>query len=167
MKIVILLALLMLAACSPAETADFGDEVAVIYTGKFQNGTVFDSNVDSEDLLRFTVGDPGLIVGFTNGVRGMRQGQTRSVEVEPQYGYGLHDPELVMVLTLEEFEEDFPYVEGRELGRRFSYFLENGRMRFTSIADINETHIVLDANNPLAGKILIFEIELVELIKNE
>lgn len=164
MKIAFIFIIFLLVACAPAIVVEEGDLVGVKYEGKYLNGTVFDSNMDSSALLKFTVGDGGLIQGFDEGVIGMRQGQKLTIEIPPEKGYGLSDPELIRVLSFEEFETEFPQIEV-ELDRMFSFYKPNGRMSFTRISEINETHVTLDANHRLAGQILVFDVIVVELEK--
>lgn len=161
--LIVLTISLMIVLLQP-EKVELGDSIAVRYQGKFLNGTVFDDNLEDEEALEFVVGSGSLIKGFEEGVIGMKQGEKRSIRIPPEKGYGLSDPALIQNLTLDEFAVKYPRIE-LELGRMFSYTKDNGKMGFTRIVDITDDYVILDANSRLAGKDLIFDVEIVGLEK--
>jgi peptidylprolyl isomerase len=133
-----------------------GDTVRVHYTGKLKDGTVFDSSFD-RDPLEFTMGEAAVISGFENAVRGMEVGQSKTVTMPPEEAYGPHFDEMVLVLNREQFPPEIDPTIGQHLQMQ----QENGREFIARITDVSEATITVDANHPLAGKELTFEIELV------
>jgi len=135
-----------------------GDKVKVHYTGKFKNGEVFDSSVDREPLT-FTLGARQLIPGFEKGVLGMEIGETKSVEVTPGDAYGPYHDRLVSVVK----KDQFPKTITPRVGQQLQTQDQSGRPVNVRVTEINDEAVTLDANHPLAGKTLIFDIELVEI----
>jgi len=143
---------LIAAACggggdSAATTGSDGDTVGVYYTGTLDDGTEFDSNVGGEPLV-FVLGEADLIDGFENAVRGMAVGETATVRMEAADAYGEPDPSLILDLPSEGAPPDLAVGE--------QVMLSDGS-RVTILA-INEETITVDANHPLAGEALTFEI---------
>lgn len=134
-----------------------GDNVKVHYTGKLADGTVFDSS-DGGEPLEFAVGSGQVIQGFEEGVVGMKVGESKVVEIPVEKAYGQRNEELVIQAPIEQVPPDL----NPELGMRLEMGGANGEILRVVVTEITETHITLDANPPLAGKDLIFEIELVE-----
>ncbi len=137
--------------------AQSGDNVAVHYTGKFTDGTIFDSS-DGKDPLRFTIGAQEVIPGFENAVVGMEVGQSRTQTIPSDQAYGPRNDEMVVAVDRNEFPSDIDL----EVGRRLKLNQE-GQTMIVTIADIQESTVTLDANHPLAGQDLVFDIELVEI----
>ena len=139
--------------------AKAGDQVKVHYTGKFKNGEVFDSSREREPLA-FTIGGGQLIPGFDNGVRGMQVGETRIVEATPGDAYGPYHDRLVTVVQKKYFPKNItPHV-----GQQLQTEDEKGRPINVCVTKIDGEDVTLDANHPLAGKTLIFEIEMIEIM---
>jgi len=134
-----------------------GDNVKVHYTGKLQDGTVFDSSAGG-DPLGFAVGSGQVIQGFEEGVLGMKVGESKVVEIPVAKAYGERNDELVIQAPIEQVPPDL----NPELGMRLEMGGANGEILRVVVTEITDTHITLDANPPLAGKDLTFEIELVE-----
>lgn len=138
--------------------AQNGDSVKVHYTGKLDDGSVFDSSVDG-DPMEFELGQEQLIPGFEKAVIGMEVGQSKSVTIPADEAYGPHRQELILVVGRDEFPDDVKPSVGEQLrvqepdGREF-------RVRVT---DESEDTVTLDGNHPLAGKDLTFELELVAI----
>lgn len=132
-----------------------GKKVKVHYTGKHENGEVFDSSVGGEPL-EFTVGEGQLIPGFEKGVLGMESGEKKTVEVEPSQAYG----EVRTDLLSEVDKSQLP--EGVETGQILQAMTNHGPMNVV-VKEIGEEKVVIDANHPLAGKKLIFDLEVVEV----
>ena len=138
--------------------AQKGDAVKVHYTGKFNDGTVFDSSKGREPL-QFTLGRGSLIAGFEEAVSGMAAGEAKTVSIQPGNGYGLRREELVFRVK----KENFPPAIDPEPGAMLQMRQPDGGLMEVRISQVAEDFIVLDANHPLAGKELVFEIEVVEV----
>lgn len=134
-----------------------GDQVRVNYTGTFEDGTVFDSS-EGNDPLEFTVGAGHVITGFDEALVGMQQGETRRVEVTPEQGYGLHVPEMVAEVERKLIPDDHRL----EVGGFLEVTLESGEELEVQVVELTDEIATLDANHPLAGKTLHFEIELLD-----
>ena len=135
-----------------------GDTVRVNYTGKFSDGEVFDSS-EGRDPLEFTLGAGQVIAGFEQAVDGMEVGDTRTVNIQATDAYGLRREELVLVVDLGQLPQNFD----PEIGMRLQSQNPEGRPIFATVTAIEETTLTLDANHPLAGRDLTFDIELVEI----
>ena len=136
-----------------------GDKVKVEYVGKLEDGTVIDSSEQHEAPLEFTVGAGELIQGFDDGVIGMEVGQEKEVEIDPNSGYGAHNPELVKELPKDCFQSD----QEIKPGMMFLLNLPDGRQLPAKISEVTEEAVTVDLNPPLAGKKLIFWIKLIEI----
>ena len=134
-----------------------GDKVKVNYTGKLADGTVFDSS-DGGDPLEFAIGSGQVIQGFDEGVVGMKVGESKVVEIPVEKAYGARNDEMVIQAPIEQVPPDLK----PEIGMRMEMGGANGEILRVVVVEITDTHITLDANPPLAGEDLTFEIELVE-----
>ncbi len=143
----------------PMKQAGKGDTVVVHYTGRFSDGTVFDSSKGREPL-RFTLGNGNLIRGFEEAVSGMCAGEAKTVSIEPEKGYGPFKQELVFKVK----REHFPASIKLEVGEMFQMRQPDGGIIGVMVSRVEEDSILLDANHPLAGKDLVFEIEVVEVL---
>ncbi|GFH62666.1 MAG: FKBP-type peptidyl-prolyl cis-trans isomerase SlyD [Candidatus Desulfovibrio kirbyi] len=132
-----------------------GNTVRVHYTGTLADGTVFDSSRD-RDPLEFVLGKGSLIPGFEDAVEGREIGETVTVTVPSDKAYGDMDPELVFTVPRAQVPEHIPL----ETGVPLQLSNEQGQMDVT-ITEVGADEITLDANHPLAGKELTFEIEIV------
>ena len=135
-----------------------GSRVKVHYTGKLDDGTVFDSSVGGQPL-EFTVGEKRMIPGFEQGVVGMEHGQTRTIIIAADQAYGVHRPEGVFEVDRSEIPASIPLAEGMQLQATSA----DGKPAQMTVVALSEDKVKLDANHPLAGKDLTFEIELVEI----
>lgn len=135
-----------------------GDTVKVHYTGKLEDGTVFDTSVEDEPL-EFTVGSGMVIPGFENAVVGMAPGETKVEKIPADQAYGEYQEEMVMEVDRNYMPEDFE----PEVGQQIEIQRPSGEVIDVVITEISETAVTLDANHPLAGMDLIFEIQLVEI----
>lgn len=133
-----------------------GDEVSVHYTGKLSSGEEFDSS-RGRDPLKFTLGKGMLIPGFEAAVEGREPGDKVTVVIPPEQGYGKADPDLVFRVPRAQVPENIPLKEGTPL----QLSTEDGQMDVV-ITDVGPDEITLDANHPLAGKDLEFEIEIMD-----
>ena len=140
------------------EAARDGDTVRVRYRGRLANGEVFDESPEGEPF-EFQVGAGQVIPGFDEGVRGMRVGETRTVEIEVEDAYGERHEELVNEIA----REGMRLGEEPHVGMSVLMKLPDGNQIPLTVTGVTETHVTLDANHPLAGEKLIFEIELLEI----
>lgn len=142
----------------PEQVKD-GDTVRVRYTGRLESGDVFDQSPEGEPL-EFVVGAEQVIAGFDRGVRGMKVGESRTVEIEADEAYGPRVDALVNSVAREGMK-----LEGEpEVGMSLVMQLPEGNQIPLTITGVTETHVTLDANHPLAGEKLIFDIELLEIV---
>lgn len=135
-----------------------GDSVKIHYDGSLDDGTRFDSSM-GRDPLEFTVGSGQVIPGFDNAVVGMAVGEKKSVRILPIEAYGEHSDELVHELPKSALPEDLEVAVGMPLQATSS----SGDVVNMVVVEVAESSIQVDANHPLAGKALNFEIELVAL----
>jgi peptidylprolyl isomerase len=136
-----------------------GDTVRVHYTGKFDDGEVFDTSSGREPL-EFTMGSGQLIPGFDRAVDGMSPGESKTVEIQAEEAYGPHREEMV----LEVDRTQVPPELDPKVGERLEIKQQDGRSVPVTVTAVTDSQVVLDGNHPLAGKTLIFQIELVEIV---
>ena len=136
-----------------------GDKVKVHYTGKLNDGSQFDSS-EGREPLEFEIGGQQVIEGFENAVVGLKVGEKVTIEIPSEQAYGPKIDEMVLRVEKTQLPAEF----NPELGQKFQLPQENGQNVVVTVTDLTETHIELDANHPLAGKDLIFDIELVEVL---
>jgi FKBP-type peptidyl-prolyl cis-trans isomerase 2 len=136
-----------------------GDKVRVHYHGKLRSGETFDSS-QGRDPLEFTVGGGQVIKGFDQGVMGMQVGEKRTVEIEVDDAYGEKSQDMVIEFPKNQFPPDMKPEAGMQL------MMNNGAGQSfpVVVAEVKEDTVVLDANHPLAGQDLVFDIELVEIV---
>ena len=137
-----------------------GDNVEVHYTGKLNDGTVFDSST-GRGPLSFAVGSGQVIAGFDEAVMGMEIGESKVVQIPVEKAYGVRNEEMVMQVPIEQVPPDL----NPEIGLRLEMGGLNGELIRCVVTDITATHITLDANAPLAGKDLTFTIEVISCSK--
>lgn len=135
-----------------------GDNVKIHYKGTLQDGTIFDSS-EGRDPLGFTLGSGQVIPGFDEAVMGMSEGDAKNVIIPVEKAYGPRNDELVMPVPLSQVPADLK----PEVGQQLQMGGPNGQPVMVSVVDITDEHIMLDANPPLAGEDLIFDIELVAI----
>lgn len=136
---------------------ELGKSVTVHYTGRLEDGTVFDSSLnEGREPLRTILGQGNLIPGFEKGILDKNVGDKVTVEIEPSDAYGEYLDGLVTTLERERFPE------GISVGDVLQSESERGVMVVT-VTDINESGVTIDANHPMAGKKLIFDIEVLNV----
>ena len=137
--------------------AKSGDTVQVHYTGTLGDGTVFDSSA-GRTPLEFTVGSGQVIKGFDEGVAGMNPGEKKTIDIPMEDGYGPSNEEMIFTLDRTDIPTDIPLEMGMTLNMH-----EDGNPRPIPVIvrDLTDVNVTLDANHPLAGKDLVFEVELV------
>jgi FKBP-type peptidyl-prolyl cis-trans isomerase 2 len=140
------------------EQAKNGDTVRVHYTGRLDSGEIFDSSVGGEPF-EFTVGAGDTIAGFDEGVRGMEIGQQKKVEIEADDAYGQHIPARVQAIDRAIIKQSIG--QEPEVGMALAMQIAPDQQIPVTITEVTDTHVTLDANHPLAGQRLTFDIELV------
>jgi len=140
-----------------AEAKD-GDTVKVHYTGRLGDGTVFDSTRD-RDPLEFTIGQGQIIPGFERAVLGMSEGQSKTAQVSAEQAYGVYREEMLVSVQLDRLPEGFE----PEVGKRLQLRHSEGQWIGVVVAEVSGETVTLDANHPLAGQDLTFDIELMEV----
>jgi peptidylprolyl isomerase len=135
-----------------------GDTVRVHYTGTLTNGMPFDSSVGREPL-EFTLGEGGVIAGFDDAVTGMTVGQTKTVTIPAAEAYGGRREEMLLNVPRAQVPPSVTPEVGQQLrlGR-------GAEAVDVTVREVTDEHVVLDANHPLAGEDLTFELELVEIV---
>lgn len=136
-----------------------GDKIKVHYHGKLNTGETFDSS-EGRDPLEFEVGSGMVIKGFDDGVTGMTVGEKKTVTIPADEAYGPVNPEMVLEMPKDRFPEDMQLENGMPLMMSD----QNGQQFQVTIVEIKEATVMLDANHPLAGKDLTFDLELVEIV---
>jgi peptidylprolyl isomerase len=139
--------------------AKTGDRVKVHFEGYLEDGTVFGSTMGDKPF-EFTIGEKNMLPGFENAVVGMQKGDTKTITLPPEEAYGLHKKELISVME----RSGFPKEINLEIGKRLRVRTQDGIYTMVTIKEFTEDRIVLDENDPLAGKTLSFKIELVEIL---
>ena len=132
-----------------------GDTVKVHYTGTLADGTVFDSSLEREPL-EFTLGEGQLIPGFEKTVLGMSAGESRTVIIPAEEAYGPYREEMVLEVPRTQLPADMQ----PQVGMQLQVGEEQGEGMVVQITQVSDTNITLDANHPLAGKDLTFNIQL-------
>jgi len=135
-----------------------GDIVKIHYTGKLDDGTVFDSSVNREPL-EFTLSGGQVIPGFDEAVLGMSPGESKTQKIPMDQAYGPHREEMVLEISRQQIP---PELEP-EVGQQLQVQQENGQTIPVFVTEVTESKVTLDANHPLAGEDLTFDIQLVEI----
>lgn len=136
-----------------------GDTVKVHYHGKLNDGTTFDTSSGREPL-EFEVGSGMVIKGFDDGVTGMAVGEKKTINIPAEEAYGEHSEEMVVQFPRNQFPPDL----NPEVGMQLTMTTAQGHPVPVVIVDVQPEIVLLDANHPLAGKDLTFDLELVEIV---
>ncbi|MCL4364851.1 MAG: peptidylprolyl isomerase [Candidatus Marsarchaeota archaeon] len=152
--IIALVAVYLYATHTPTPVVASGDTVEVYYTGMFQNGTIFNSNVGQQPL-QFTVGSGQVITGFNNAVEGMTLNETRNITLSPDEAYGYANPNMIISIPLSAFGNHTV-----SIGMTISE-TSGGQQLHGIITAMNSSNAIVDFNPPLAGKTLLFSIKVV------
>ena len=168
-SLVLLLALVFIAGCvdipmttnstsnnSASNVVALGDHVAVAYTGKLQDGTVFDSSAGRQPL-EFDAGGGQMIKGFDAAVIGMYVGESKTVTLPPEDAYGMPNPNLIVNIPIKNIPN------GTKVGDQL---YSAGGQSVRVVAITNGT-VTVDANHPLAGKTLVFDIQVLNVTKKK
>ena len=135
-----------------------GDKVRIHYTGKLDDGTVFDTSEGAEPL-EFTVGSGAVIAGFDKAVRGMSVNESKTVTIPCAEAYGEPREDLVLKVP----HAKFPPHLIPEIGQTFEMEDEEGVSMTVTVTDVSDEGVTLDANHPLAGEDLTFDLTLVSI----
>ncbi|MGF1671608.1 MAG: peptidylprolyl isomerase [Balneolaceae bacterium] len=135
-----------------------GDTVKVHYTGTLKDGSVFDSSREKEPL-EFTLGEGQLIPGFEKAITNMQVGESTNVTLPAEEAYGKPREDLIITVPKDQLPDDIE----PEIGMQLQVNQPNGQPVPVQITDISEEKLTLDANHPLAGKELTFDIEIVDI----
>lgn len=138
--------------------AKANDTVKVHYTGKLSSGDVFDSSVD-RDPLEFTVGAGQMISGFDNAVEGMDLNEKKQIVLPPEEAYGPVNEDLFHTVERSQLPADLV----PQVGQMLVAGGPNGQETQVVVREVHDQSIVIDANHPLAGQELTFDIELVAI----
>ncbi len=136
-----------------------GDTIKIHYHGRLSDGSTFDSS-EGRSPLEFKVGSGAVIKGFDDGVQGMTIGQKKTIEIPFAQAYGPEDPTMIIEFPADRLPEDLK----PEIGMQLNMNNSSGDQFPVVITGITEQNIILNANHPLAGKDLIFDLELVEIV---
>lgn len=135
-----------------------GDTVKVHYHGRLSDGTTFDSS-EGRTPLEFEVGSGNVIKGFDEGVLGMERGEKKTIHIPAEDAYGPSIPENVIEFPRTQFPADM----NPEVGMQLNLRSQDGQNIPVVIAEVKDEVVVLDANHPLAGRDLIFDVEVVDI----
>jgi len=136
-----------------------GDTVKVHYTLKVENGEVIETSAGSAPL-EFTLGEGKMIPGFEKGVIGMKQGESKTITVPPEEAYGRREERKIFEFSREKAPPAFD----PGIGQTVRMHALDGSFFMVTIVGITEKAFIMDANHPLAGKDLVFDLELVEIV---
>lgn len=140
------------------QEAKSGDQVSVHYTGKLESGEVFDSSVEREPLS-FQVGTGQMIKGFDQGVLGMKVGDKKTLTLSPEEAYGQRDEQNVHSFP----KENLKGIEQFEIGQVLPLQNEMGQTFYPKVLEVTDQEVKLDFNHELAGKTLVFDVEMVSI----
>lgn len=135
-----------------------GDTVSIHYTGRLEDGTVFDTS-ENKDPLEFTLGEGNVIPGFEKAVEGMEEGETRTETIVSDEAYGERRDDLVLSVSKQQLPDDLD----PQVGQRLQMQAGDGQTFQVVISEVESDSVEVDANHPLAGEDLTFDIELVEI----
>lgn len=136
-----------------------GDTVKIHYTGKLEDGTVFDSSVNREPL-EFTLNGGQVIPGFEQAVVGMMPGESKTQKIPMEEAYGPYRSEMVIEVSRQQLPADLQ----PEVGQQLQVQQPNGQAVPVFVTEVTDATVTLDANHPLAGEDLTFDIQLVEIV---
>jgi FKBP-type peptidyl-prolyl cis-trans isomerase 2 len=134
-----------------------GASVSVNYTGRLEDGTIFDTSLqEGRNPLTAILGQGQLIPGFENGLMGMSVGEKKTIEIQPEDAYGEVNPQLTQEVPLDKVPDNV------KVGDMLQGQNQYGPVQVT-VREVNESTVLLDMNHPLAGKKLIFDLEVISI----
>jgi FKBP-type peptidyl-prolyl cis-trans isomerase 2 len=131
-----------------------GNTVKVHYTGKLDDGTVFDSS-EGREPLEFKIGEHKVIKGFEEGMIGMEVGEEKTIDIPVDKGYGKHNEQLIQEVPKTMFKDFSP-----EVGQQIGMMTQEGQPLQAKVLEIKDEKVKLDLNHPLAGQALHFTVKL-------
>lgn len=155
--VTLLLGAILMSGCNASQVKN-GSTVEVNYTGKLADGTVFDTS-EGKVPLEFTLGSDQVIPGFEKAVMGMKIGEKKTFTIPANEAYGPHRNDLV----LEVPRDKLPSGITPQVGQQFQQKSDSGSVVIAIVTKVSDKTVTLDANHPLAGKDLTFEIELLKI----
>lgn len=139
-----------------------GDTIRIHYTGTLANGEQFDSS-EGREPLEFILGTGQIIRGLEAGIVGLAKGDTKKVEITAADAYGDHDPEKTQKVKRDMIPPEIELQIGLQLGAS----TQSGEQIMFTVVELNDDEVTMDGNHPLAGKDLIFDIEIVDIVAAE
>ncbi len=139
--------------------AKSGNTVKVHYIGRLDDGYVFDTSAD-RNPLKVKIGEKRMIPAFEQAIIGMEQGESKTVKIPAKEAFGQHQEELVQMVRRSVFPADLE----PKVGQRLTATSVDGRSVAVTVTDISEVRVTIDANHPLAGEDLTFDIDLIEIL---
>ena len=136
-----------------------GDTISILYTGRLEDGTVFDST-EGKNPLEFTVGEGEVVPGLEKGVIGMAPGESKAIAIPAEDGYGPHLKERVCELDKKRVPDNFH----PEVGQQLQMYRADGLPIMGTVVAISGTSFTMDYNHPLAGRTLVFETKLLAIV---
>ena len=141
------------------QKAKNGDTVKIHYTGTLENGQVFADSREQQPL-EFTLGGGKIIPGIERGIIGMKSGETKTIEIPPEEAYGQRREDLLVEIPKSELPDNIKDAKGQ----RIQMQKPDGGIIEVTVTEVNENTVSMDANHPLAGQTLYFNLELVEIV---
>jgi peptidylprolyl isomerase len=139
-----------------------GDTVKVYFTGTLQDGTIFGQTHEDEPF-EFTIGEKNVLPKFEGAVIGMKAGESKTVLIAPEDAYGVRDEKRVFTAEKSEIPDHIT----PEVGKKIQVQMGSGQMAILTVLEVSEDKVTFDANDPLAGEELTFEIKLLEIVEKE
>ncbi len=139
-----------------------GDRVKVYFTGTLEDGTIFGQTHEDEPF-EFTIGEKSVLPKFEGAVIGMKEGENKAILVAPEDAYGSRDGERVFTVEKSEIPDHIT----PEIGKKIQVQTGSGEMAILTVLEVSEDKVTFDANDPLAGEELTFEIKLLEILQTE
>jgi len=136
-----------------------GDTVQIHYMGKLQDGTVFDTSRERHPL-QFTIGNGQVIAGFEQAVIGMAIGESKTAKIPMEQAYGPRRDDMVVTMERSQLPPDM----NPKVGQRLELTQTNDQTMLVTVTNVTETALTLDANHPLAGKELTFDLQLIAIM---
>jgi peptidylprolyl isomerase len=138
---------------------ELGDTVKINFTGRLDDGSVFDTSVD-HDPLELRIGHKKIVPGFEDAIVGMKPGDSKTVDIPADKAFGKHQEELVEKIDRNTFPSDL----APKVGQRLKASRIGGQATMVTVTDFDESSVTIDANHSLAGQDLTFDIELLEIL---
>ncbi|MGD8255108.1 MAG: FKBP-type peptidyl-prolyl cis-trans isomerase [Syntrophobacterales bacterium] len=142
--------------------AQEGDRVKVYFTGTLKDGTIFGQTHEDEPF-EFTIGEKNVLPKFEGAVIGMKEGESKTVLIAPEDAYGVRDEKRVFTAEKSEIPDHIT----PEVGKKIQVQMGSGQMAILTVLEVSEDKVTFDANDPLAGEELTFEIKLLEIVVKE